>query len=86
MNSSSDHTLLHALARRVRRLRRAKEWSREELARRCGLSVRFLARVESGDGNISVLRLESLARALETTPDRLVRPATQEFKIGRAHV
>ncbi len=78
---SQGVSLLHALARRVRRLRQAREWSREELARRCGLSVRFLARVESGDGNISVLRLESLAQALDTTPDRLVRPATLEIPI-----
>ena len=69
-------TLLQALARRVRRLREARHWSRDELARRSGLSVRFLARVESGDGNISVLRLEAVARALDTTPDRLVLPAS----------
>ena len=68
--------LLERLARRVRRSREERAWSRSELARRSGLSERFLARVESGDGNISVLRLESLARALETTPDRLIRAAT----------
>ncbi len=73
--------LLQALARRVRRRRQARRWSREELARRSGLSVRFLARVESGDGNISVRRLEAVARALDTSPDRLLRPATQETPI-----
>ena len=74
-------SLLHALARRVRRLREAKHWSREELSRRSGLSVRFLARVESGDGNISVLRLEAVARALDTTPDRLVLPPSPAVRI-----
>ena len=64
--------VLAALARRVRRLRRERSWSRGELSERSGISVRFLARVEAGEGNISVLRLESLARALGTTPDRLV--------------
>ena len=34
--------------------------------------------MESGEGNISVLRLESLARALETTTDVLVRPTLPE--------
>ena len=77
----SDSNLLRALARRVRRRRLARQWSREELARRSSLSVRFLARVESGDGNISVRRLEAVARALETTPDRLLRPATLETPI-----
>jgi XRE family aerobic/anaerobic benzoate catabolism transcriptional regulator len=73
--------LLAALARRVRRLREQRAWSRNELARRSGLSERFLARVESGDGNISVLRLEALARALDTTADRLVRPAADPARI-----
>lgn len=35
--------------------------------------MRFLARVESGCGNISVLRLQSLAEALGSAPEHLVR-------------
>jgi XRE family aerobic/anaerobic benzoate catabolism transcriptional regulator len=66
--------LLESLAHRVRSIRESRGWSRQELARRSGLSVRFLARVESADGNISVLRLESLAHALDTSPDTLLRP------------
>ena len=73
--------LLAALARRVRRLRGERGWSRNELARRSGLSERFLARVESGDGNISVLRLDALAQALETTADHLVRPSGDGARI-----
>lgn len=66
--------LLAAMARRVRDLRRRRGWSRQLLADRSGLSVRFLARVETGEGNISILRLEALAQALGTTADRLIRP------------
>jgi XRE family aerobic/anaerobic benzoate catabolism transcriptional regulator len=47
--------------------------SRPDLAERSGLSVRFLARVESGDGNISLRRLAHLAEALGTTPEALLR-------------
>jgi XRE family aerobic/anaerobic benzoate catabolism transcriptional regulator len=67
--------LLDALARRVRGMRARRGWSRNELARRSGLSLRYLARVEAGQGNISVLRLAALASALGTTADALVRPA-----------
>ncbi len=70
--------LLADLARRVRQLRESRRWTQGELARRSGLSVRFLARVESGDGNISVLRLDALARALGTTGDALLRPALSD--------
>jgi len=71
---SPQTTVLQTLSARVRRLRRARGWSRATLSERSGLSVRFLARVEAGDGNISLLRLTSLARALETTADELIRP------------
>jgi len=63
------------LAERVRALRAERGFTREQLATRSGLSVRFLARIEAGDGNVSVKRLADLARALETTPDELLRPA-----------
>jgi XRE family aerobic/anaerobic benzoate catabolism transcriptional regulator len=73
--------LLSALGRRVLRLRRRQGRTRQQVAERSGISVRFLARVEGGDGNISVLRLESLARALGTTPDSLLRPEDVERRI-----
>jgi len=64
---------LDLLASRVRRLRESRGFSRAELAARSGLSVRFLARIESGDGNVSLVRLVHLAEALDTTADALLR-------------
>jgi len=65
--------VLLALAARVRRLRHAKGWTRAALAERSGLSLRFLARIETGDGNVSLVRLSSLADALDTSPEDLLR-------------
>jgi XRE family aerobic/anaerobic benzoate catabolism transcriptional regulator len=73
--------LLAALSRQVRRRRHDQGLSRAELAGRSGLSVRFLARVEGGDGNISVVRLAALAQALGTTPDELLRPEPEPSRI-----
>lgn len=70
-----DDPVLARLAARVRRLREAHGWSRAELAERSGLSVRFLARIEGGDGNVSLVRLAHLAGALGTPPDALLRAA-----------
>jgi XRE family aerobic/anaerobic benzoate catabolism transcriptional regulator len=64
---------LQLLAARVRRLRESRGWTRSALAERSGLSVRFLARIEAGDGNISLVRLIHLAEALDTAPDVLLR-------------
>jgi XRE family aerobic/anaerobic benzoate catabolism transcriptional regulator len=78
----SSSPLLAELARRVRTLRRERSWSRSDLAGRSGLSVRFLARIEAGEGNVSVLRLDALARALGTTPDRLLSTPAQAAVIA----
>ncbi|MCP3983984.1 MAG: helix-turn-helix domain-containing protein, partial [bacterium] len=61
IESPRPSRLLDDLSRKVRSLRKQLRWSRERLARESGVSVRFLARIESGEGNISVLRLEALA-------------------------
>ncbi|MEO6596108.1 MAG: shikimate kinase [Planctomycetota bacterium] len=49
----------------MRSLRKARSWSRRDLARRTGISERFLADVEAGLANPSVLRLLLVAEALE---------------------
>jgi XRE family aerobic/anaerobic benzoate catabolism transcriptional regulator len=64
--------LLNALGRRVRAQRAQRGYSLKELARRAGLSQRFLFAVEAGTGNISVRKLSGLARALGTTPAALL--------------
>lgn len=77
-----ERRFLAALAHRVRRRREARGLTQAELARRAGLSVRFLARVERGDGNISVVRLNELAHALGTEPADLLRAPSP----GRGYV
>jgi XRE family aerobic/anaerobic benzoate catabolism transcriptional regulator len=65
-------TLLASLGRRARRRRLERGWTLREVAERSGVSQRFLVQLESGRGNISVRRLDDLARALETTPSALL--------------
>ena len=60
--------LLTALGQRVRNLRTRHDHTLNELARRSGLSARFLISVEAGSANISVRKLVGLAAALGTTP------------------
>jgi XRE family aerobic/anaerobic benzoate catabolism transcriptional regulator len=69
-----DHksTLLTNLGRTVRALRNARAWTRRQLAERSGVSERFLAEIESGRGNPSLLRLSAVAQGLDTTPIALL--------------
>lgn len=56
--------LLARLGEVVRALRTERGLTRKELATRAHVSERFLAQLELGEGNISVLRLEDVAVAL----------------------
>jgi XRE family aerobic/anaerobic benzoate catabolism transcriptional regulator len=63
---------LTALGERVRTLRARRGMSRKVLARESGVSERYLAKLEGGEGNISVLLLRQVARALDTAVDQLM--------------
>lgn len=58
----SDDELTVRLGSNVRSLRKLRGWSRRDLAARSGISERFLADVETGLANPSLLRLQALAR------------------------
>jgi XRE family transcriptional regulator, aerobic/anaerobic benzoate catabolism transcriptional regulator len=59
----------------VRRLREERGLSRRALSDKSGVSERFLADLEGGSGNISVIRLAEVARALGTTAGALLHEA-----------
>ncbi len=58
------HPLLDTLGARVRTLRNGRAMSRKVLARYAKVSERYLAQLEAGKGNGSVLLLRRIARAL----------------------
>src|SRR5580658_9659654 len=63
---------LKSLADRVRQTRARRGMTRKQLARDSGVSERYLAQTEGGKGNISVLVLRQLAKALNVSVDVLV--------------
>ncbi|MEI8255881.1 MAG: shikimate kinase [Deltaproteobacteria bacterium] len=67
--------LLIGLGRAVRARRTALALTLRALSRRARVSERFLAQLEAGDGNISVVRLHDVAVALETTAATLLTEA-----------
>jgi XRE family aerobic/anaerobic benzoate catabolism transcriptional regulator len=71
--------LLQGLAAAVRAQRAEHGLTRKALAQTAHVSERFLAELESGEGNISVVRLQEIAEALDTTAAALLaRAATTE--------
>jgi XRE family aerobic/anaerobic benzoate catabolism transcriptional regulator len=72
---NGDDPLLARLGSTVRALRKQRQWSRKDLAARTGISERFLADVEAGVANPSLLRLQTLAQAFGIELVALLAPA-----------
>ncbi len=73
-----ERDFLVEVGRRVRQCRHAISLTRRQLAERSGLSERYLAQLEAGDGNISILLIRRVARVLRVDLARLVaEPAEQ---------
>jgi len=59
-----ERAYLAALGERVRQVRARRGMTRKILARDSGVSERYLAQLEGGDGNISILLLRRIAAAM----------------------
>src|SRR5881409_1519400 len=68
-----EHAYLSRLGERVRAWRMEHGMTRKALSLACGVSERYLAQLESGRGNISVLLLRKIAHAMGVAVDSLVR-------------
>ena len=76
MVTDEHGSALQVVAANVRRLRKARGMTQQELAERSGLSVEFVGQVERAEKSPSVTSLERLAGALES--------AIADFFDGRA--
>jgi len=74
-SEADDGDFLRALGERVREARSRRGISRRALADASGVSERYLAELESGRGNVSVLLLRQIAAALSLPVEDLMRPA-----------
>ena len=71
-----EAAFLFELGRRVRHARHDAGLTRRQLAEYSGLSERYLAQLEAGEGNISVLLMRRVAKVLGTDLQRLVAEPT----------
>ena len=69
-------SLLTTVGARVRALRERQGLARRQLSEISGVSERFLAQLEAGRGNISLLRFADVSDALGTTPSELLAGAS----------
>jgi XRE family aerobic/anaerobic benzoate catabolism transcriptional regulator len=77
LERSRDPEYLAELGQRVRRMRALRGMSRKTLARVSGISERYLAQLESGAGNLSIMLLRRVAGATGAPLEDLVSEAGQ---------
>jgi transcriptional regulator with XRE-family HTH domain len=70
--SPENKSQLKAFGLRVRQLREELDWSQDKLAEEADLHRTYISGLERGERNVSVLNILRLARALKTTPGRLL--------------
>lgn len=70
--SAAEAEYLTLLGERVRETRARRGMTRRLLARDSGVSERYLAQLETGQGNISILLLRQIAKALDIPVEALV--------------
>jgi XRE family transcriptional regulator, aerobic/anaerobic benzoate catabolism transcriptional regulator len=78
--AQQEHAFLARLGERVRAWRSARGMTRRQLAESSGVSERYLAQLEAGQGNMSVLLLRKVAGAMGVGVDWLVREEAAQQK------
>jgi transcriptional regulator with XRE-family HTH domain len=63
--------LLIRLGDRIRKLRKKRQWTQAEMAERVGIDRSFLADVERGKRNISILNVAVIAKGLNVSLSQL---------------
>jgi len=69
---TSKDARLVAFGRTVRRLRKARGWSQEDLGFQANLHFTYISGIERGERNVSLLTIVRLAKALKARVDELV--------------
>lgn len=57
---------------RIRQVRKARGWSQEELAKRCGISMSFLGHIERGTRIMSLETFVNICAALDAGADEIL--------------
>jgi transcriptional regulator with XRE-family HTH domain len=56
-------SILKTFAKRIKKMRVAKGWSQEELAKRAKLHRTYIGSIERSERNISLINIERIAKA-----------------------
>lgn len=58
-----DYKILRQFGNKVKKLRKIKGWSQEELAKRAGLHRTYIGSIERSERNVSLINIEKISKA-----------------------
>ena len=67
------HRILKRFSDKVKRLRKSKGWTQEELAVQTGLHRTYIGSIERGERNVSLINVEKIADVLGVPVETLVK-------------
>src|SRR5437870_10761699 len=70
-------TILKIVGGNIRRMRKVKQWTLEQLAEKADSNPKYLGAVERGEENIGLKKLEQVAAALRVDPYELLLPGAE---------
>lgn len=65
--------LKSVLGARIRKERKSREWSQEQLAEVCGMHWTYIGQVERGERNLTLQSIHAIAKALDMKISDLFR-------------
>ena len=68
-----EHRILRHFGTKVRKLRKAKGWSQEELAIRAKLHRTYIGSIERSERNVRLLNIERIAKAFSVKIEDLIK-------------
>lgn len=83
LESLSTDQFLELVGKRVLKHRKARGMTRSSLAKESGVSVRYLAELEAGRCNISIVLLRKTAVTLGLPLDKLMAENTVEVRVEK---
>ncbi|MBU3934235.1 MAG: helix-turn-helix domain-containing protein [Candidatus Omnitrophica bacterium] len=68
-----SYKILKQFGNKVKKLRKDKGWSQEELAKKAGLHRTYIGSIERSERNISLINIGRVAKALGVKLENLLR-------------
>jgi transcriptional regulator with XRE-family HTH domain len=65
--------ILRQFGNNVKRSRKTKGWTQEELAKKAGLHRTYIGSIERSERNVSLLNIERIAKALNIKTENLIK-------------